>query len=363
MKEAVKKENKQYESGERNNNFGFVRLLSAFMVIVGHMYVLAGENAPMIIYVPIHALGVASFFSIGGYLITKSWIRQPVFKQYLVKRVCRIFPALIVCVLLTVFVVGPLTTSLTLKEYFSSSLTWKYMLNCVFYINHLLPGVFENNIASRAVNGSLWCLPVEFLMYLVIPLYIGIGTKLSTKLQKWYYGMFTLFIIMVRTIWDTWFYGAGGIITETKYIIDSFSSFLRIIPFFFVGSFLASCRLERYLNTQIAVAAIVIASCLSYLSAPYCYVGQYILIPYIVLSLALAEKPVFAMVNRRDISYGMFLSGHVIQQILIQIFVRKGYTINIGLLIVISVIMAVVIGFLIEKFVEKPMGEYMNTVI
>ena len=74
MKEAVKKENKQYESGERNNNFGFVRLLSAFMVIVGHMYVLAGENAPMIIYVPIHALGVASFFSIGGYLITKSWM-------------------------------------------------------------------------------------------------------------------------------------------------------------------------------------------------------------------------------------------------------------------------------------------------
>lgn len=186
---------------ERKNNFGFIRLLSAIMVITGHMYVLTGQSAPGIMWGGIHGFGVASFFVIGGYLNTKSWTSRPIFKRYFAKRVCRIFPALIVWISFTVFVIGPLTTSLSMKEYICNSLTWKYMLNCFLYINHHLPGVFENNIASEAVNGSLWCLPVEFLMYLVLPIYVNIGQRLSARLQKWYYGGSTLFIIIVKVVW------------------------------------------------------------------------------------------------------------------------------------------------------------------
>lgn len=46
---------------EKNNNFGIIRLVSAAMVIVGHMYGLTGQNAPMIMWGPIHGFGVASF--------------------------------------------------------------------------------------------------------------------------------------------------------------------------------------------------------------------------------------------------------------------------------------------------------------
>lgn len=352
---------------ERKNNFGMVRLICAVMVIAGHMYGLTGQGAPMILWGPIHGFGVAGFFVIGGYLITKSWIRRPVFREYIVKRVFRIFPPLIVCVLLTVFVIGPLMTSLSAKEYFCNPLTWKYMLNCVLYINHLLPGVFENNIASSAVNGSLWCLPVEFLTYLVIPVYIGIGTRLSEKWRKWYYGGCTLFIITARVVWDTWLHGGNGIFGETNYyvqvIIDSFSAVLRIVPYFFVGSLLASCRLEKYLNAQAAIVVIFISSILAYLSGPLYYVGEYLFIPYVILSFALADSPIFAGINKRDISYGMFLSGHVIQQILIHIVVKKGYAVNVWLLMLLSIGFSVAMGFLVERFIEKPAGKLMNRII
>lgn len=355
------------EQGVRKNNFGFIRLLGAVMVITGHMYVLTGQNAPMFMWETIHGFGVASFFVIGGYLITKSWMRCPVFKQYILKRIFRIFPALIVWVLLTVFVIGPLLTSLSIKEYFGHPLTWKYILNCVLYINHLLPGVFENNIGSKAVNGSLWCLPVEFLMYLIIPIYINIGKKLSDKMQRLYYGGSTIAVVVARIVWDTCFQNGSGLWVEANYlnqfIIGACTSTLRIIPYFFMGSLFASCRLEKYLSTQAAIAIVFIMSGLAYLSDLSCYVGQYICISYVVLSLALAEKPIFAAFNEKDISYGMFLSGHVIQQSWIHMFIRKGYAIDIGLLFILSIFSSIVIGFYTEKFIEKPAGKISNRII
>lgn len=351
---------------ERENNFGIMRLMGAILVIWGHMYVLTGQTPPMFMWESIHGFGVAVFFVIGGYLITQSWMRRPIFKEYIVKRVFRIFPALIVCVALTVFVVGPLVTSISVKEYFSSPLTWKYLLNGVLYINHLLPGVFENNIASSAVNGSLWCLPVEFLMYLVVPVYVGIGMKLSAKFQRWYYGMITLFVILARVIWDTWLCG-NGIFVETSYfsqvIIGLISSTIRIIPYFFVGSFFAAGGLEKLLNVQTAVMAVMLGSALFYLSTPFCYVVEYLLISYVVLAFSLADKPAFTGLNKKDISYGMFLSGHVIQQVLIHIAVQKGYTIRIWVLTILSIGLAAATGYLMEKFIERPTGKWMKRYI
>lgn len=350
----------------RDNNFGIMRLVGAVMVIWGHMYVLTGRTTPMFMWESIHGFGVAVFFVISGYLITKSWVRRPVFKEYFIKRIFRIFPALIVCVLLTVFVVGPLMTSLSVEEYFCNPLTWKYLLNGILYINHLLPRVFENNIASSAVNGSLWCLPVEFLMYLVVPVYVGIGMKLAAKFQRWYYGMITLLLILARAVWDTWLCG-NGIFVEASYfsqvIIGLISNTIRIIPYFFAGSLLAAGRLEILLNMQTAVVVVMVAAALFFLSKPFCYIAEYFLIPYVVLAFSLAERPVFAAFNKRDISYGMFLSGHVIQQILIQIAVQKGYAIHIWLLIPLSIGFSVVMGFLIERFIERPAGKFMNRMI
>lgn len=354
-------------SGERSNNFGLIRLIGAVAVIVGHMYVLTGQSAPMFMWDLIHGFGVACFLSIGGYLITKSWIRQPHFLPYIIKRVFRIFPALIVCVLLTVYVVGPLVTSLSMKEYFSDPLIKQYLKNCYLLVSYWLPGVFEKNIATRSVNGSLWCLPVEFLMYLIIPIYLGIGKKLPIKLQKWYYGICTLLVIAARVVWHIWICRATNILAAPSYpvqlMVDFLSTSLQIIPYFFVGSFFAACQMEKKLNMQIAAILVCVAAASIRLPAPFCYVAGYLCVPYVVLSLALAEKPVLAVLNKRDISYGMFLFSYVIQQTLIHIFLQKGYAINVWIMVVLSIILSAVMGFFTEVFIERPVGRIVKNLL
>ena len=96
------------ELSRRRNNLDAIRLGGALMVVLGHSYVLSGKPVapPVIFDVPIHTLGVFVFFIISGYLITKSWLRRPQWKSYLAARSLRIFPALIVAVLL--FILGAL---------------------------------------------------------------------------------------------------------------------------------------------------------------------------------------------------------------------------------------------------------------
>ena len=335
---------------KNNNNFRIIRLIAAIMVITGHMFVLIGCAPPIMMWNSIHSLGVAFFCVIGGYLITLGWLRRPDFKQYLVKRIFRIFPALIACVLFVIFMIGPLVTELSIKEYFSNSLTWRYLLNCVLYINYVLPGVFENNIYGSAVNGSLWFLPVQFLMYLLIPVYVGIGNRISVKAQKTYYIITTLFVIAFRCIWTTWF-------DDTLFVFYgmSFSQIMRYcIPYYFVGCLFAVCKLENILNLQIAVVAIIGSAMCSFLPAFFSHCLESILIPYVVLSLALTEKPVFATAAKIDISYGMFLFSFIIQQTLIQIFILRDWDLNVWLLIILSVFISLIMGTLTERFIEQP---------
>lgn len=119
-------------------------------------------------------IGVGIFFVISGYLITKSWERGPQAFNYLKKRALRIFPGLIVVVFLTVFLLGPFVTTLSLNNYFSNPQTWSYLLTILIFPLYYggsyfaLPGVFENNPFPNVVNGSLWFLPHMLLLYIVV---------------------------------------------------------------------------------------------------------------------------------------------------------------------------------------------------
>ena len=343
---------------QRENNFGILRLLGAIVVIIGHMYTLVGQPVPSIMWNTVNSLGVAIFFSIGGYLITKSWMREPKFIKYMVKRVFRIFPMLIVCILFTIIVVGPLMTNLTMSEYFASPLTWSYLKNIALNIQYRLPGVFAENVCTGIVNGSIWCLPVEFLLYLIIPVYLSIGFLLPEKFQKIYYAVVVLAVAVAGAVWTTWYY-------DTHYVFYNmdFSQIMIIVPYYFMGSLVASCKLEKLLNTQTAIILVIMSGGFQFLSAPFVYAVPYFVVPYVILSLALAEKPLFSKLNNIDISYGMFLFSYVIQQCLIQIWIQRGWECNVYVLTLLSVLLSMLAGWVGEKLVEKPMGKLCRRIL
>jgi peptidoglycan/LPS O-acetylase OafA/YrhL len=75
-----------------------------------------------------------------------------------------------VVVLASIFVLGPVFSSLSLADYFGLPQTWTYLSTALLVVRNELPGVFVDNPYPLAVNGSLWTLPVEFLCYLSVAL-------------------------------------------------------------------------------------------------------------------------------------------------------------------------------------------------
>ena len=135
---------------------------------------------------------------LSGYLIAKSWDQYPRFNVFLAKRMLRIFPGLIVAVVITIVICGLFFTSLPVLSFFLHQETLTYLNNFLLYNSAFtLPGVFESNIYPRAVNGSIWTLAYEFTMYLVIAL-IGV-TRLYKKIPPFvmWLGLFLITLVML----------------------------------------------------------------------------------------------------------------------------------------------------------------------
>ena len=154
---------------DRGNNFDVLRLLAASLVLFSHSYALTASAEPFadVSGWTLGEVGVVMFFAMSGFLISKSWSDQPRLLPFSVKRALRILPALTVAVTVTVFVVGPLFTTLPLSSYFTDPTTWIYWIRASLLVTFFgtLPGVFEHNPYPDAVNGSLWTLPVEATCY------------------------------------------------------------------------------------------------------------------------------------------------------------------------------------------------------
>ena len=152
------------------NNFHFIRLASASLVVFTHAYGLLALPVPTWFGVRVSAFAVRIFFVVSGYLICESWNRDASVHRYLLRRFLRILPGLAVVVVLCALVLGPLLTERSLVEYFADPQFARYFWNIALAPSYNLPGVFVHNPLNAAVNGSVWTLPAEAAMYLLLPL-------------------------------------------------------------------------------------------------------------------------------------------------------------------------------------------------
>jgi peptidoglycan/LPS O-acetylase OafA/YrhL len=116
----------------------------------------------------VSAMAVPMFFALSGYLVTGSALRVHNPRVFLLHRLLRILPALIVEVTLSAIVIGAAFTDLPLSLYFSDPDFRAYFLNVFGLVHFHLPGVFARNPLPDIVNINLWTLPAEFYGYLVM---------------------------------------------------------------------------------------------------------------------------------------------------------------------------------------------------
>lgn len=187
----------------RSNNFDFLRFLFASLVIVTHAYALLGQldNDPFnrVTGRAFSEIAVCGFFVISGFLIHQSLERSQTLRSFLRKRLVRVFPGLVVVLLLSVLVLGPLLSTLSPAAYFLNPGTWKYLLGNIFLLPLYkdLPGLFGHNVET-AVNGSLWTLRYEVLFYLLLCCFFRTPPRLKKLLFPLLFSLLTVAHLLIK---------------------------------------------------------------------------------------------------------------------------------------------------------------------
>lgn len=297
------------------NNFDWLRLLAAVTVIYGHAFPLTNTPSLLILDNSIQAIAVKIFFVISGYLICLSWMSDANIHRYLAKRLLRIIPGLAVVVTLAAVVVGPVFTTLTMHEYFSNSNFFNYFKNLILYPIYNLPGLFLYLPYKIAVNGSLWSLPVEFLMYLILPIILIFS---SISKVRWLLPFLALALCIASLIClRSPFYH----LPKMVFYGSSLRSALDVCPYFLIGAVYAYFRLEKFLNIEISLATVCTLALLQPISTSVSELALYFVIPYAILSFAVSGDQLFSMIGRYgDFSYGLYLYGFLIEQVFNQVF-------------------------------------------
>jgi peptidoglycan/LPS O-acetylase OafA/YrhL len=323
---------------KHSDNLTALRLLAASMVLFGHSFVFLGLPEPMFMqWLPMGPLGVYIFFSISGYLVAQSWQRDPSVIRFLIRRALRIFPALFVCTVLSVFVLGPWLTEVSQAEYWKNEHTRGYFTNLYLYITYYLPGVFPNNRLPNAVNGSLWSLPVEFAMYLLI---VVLG---FLRAPKW--GVLAAAVgFMVLS--------AGWAFQATEMLVVYRTDMRQLVlcgVYFFVGACINQFKIDRFFNVTYAILAVIVWLALSRWMVVF-IMASWFFLPFIILAFGTAKDSPLARLTTWDFSYGIYIYAFPIQQTIVYLFPKIDFFSYLGSTLVITVALAAMSW----HFVERP---------
>jgi peptidoglycan/LPS O-acetylase OafA/YrhL len=305
----------------RKNNFDIIRFIAASLVIVAHAYVLNGENPLLGPFARLTGdqmtfgtLGVSIFFMISGFLILQSFTHSKTIGHYALSRILRIFPALIVLVLLTVFVLGSLVTQLPLANYLSHAGTYDYLKTVfLFPVRYELPGVFTDNVASQAVNGSLWTLAYELLCYIMVAI-AGVLGLLRYKVI-----ILITFILLLTAHLATHFTTFFSDILKLWWRGIGFKNLLELSTFFVAGMCIYAYREHIKISHLFAVVALFALILFGYFGL--LRLGMMIFGSYLVFYLAF--NPAFKAHNfakNGDLSYGIYIYAFPVQQVIFMLF-------------------------------------------
>ena len=167
-----------------------VRYVLALAVVIAHYNTLVGAN----IWFPFSSyMAVGGFFALSGFLIYGSYLRKRNLRSYVSSRMIRLLPAyfftVLACAIGLVFV-----SKFGASHYFSSVAFWKYLGANLSFMNFLqptLPGVFPE-FEIPAVNGALWTLKVEWMLYLSVPLTVWLISKTKNRATLTFFLIFLI---------------------------------------------------------------------------------------------------------------------------------------------------------------------------
>jgi peptidoglycan/LPS O-acetylase OafA/YrhL len=244
-------------------------------------------------------VGVFVFFTISGYLVTGSYLSTASPLRFTMKRALRIFPGLWVNLLLVGLALGPILSMQPLGAYLSDA-----GLSAFFHNNLLLeatdtplPGViFSTNQVGRIVNGALWTLRYELMMYVMV-LLLGMTGLLRLSVSLFLLGLGIAAIGFEQALTP---YGDLG---EWAWLVGFFASGMCM-------RFLRDTNWRDRRLMLLALTGLVVSAWLHLFIMLFPLFGG-----YLAIYLAQAHTKRLDFLGRAgDLSYGLYIYGWPIEQ-------------------------------------------------
>lgn len=320
--------------------FDWCRLGLSISVVFFHSYDVAygltsfrsfaeGPLAPILLAI------LPMFFCLSGFLVAGSALRLKSTRTFVVFRILRIAPALIVEVTLSALVLGPLVTSLPLREYFSDYQLYEYFGNVIGRVRYHLPGVFEELPSSGFVNRSLWTLHPELECYVLMSalMICGLAFRKNGLTVAW---------ATTTTALAVYNFLSSGFETSGTYAGPV------LVYYFSCGVIAYQWRYRIPANGLL----FAVAGCSAYvlLKLPQTVFLAPPFVVYATLWLGMQKFPKIHFLQNGDYSYGIYLYSYPIQQTIAFAFPQaREWWIVFPLSLIASILVAVMSWHAIEK--------------
>jgi peptidoglycan/LPS O-acetylase OafA/YrhL len=341
------------------NAFDLVRLVLATLVVLEHSYFLI-ENS----YVrdPLYrlsggqlnfgAFAVYLFFSVSGFLVTRSVIQSAGTVAFLGRRIARIVPGFLMASVVGFLIVGPLTSN-DISQYVQSQKWGRIVIDTLLLRQYGLADVLQGN-AVGLVHGTLWSIRYEFDCYLLLAVVAAVGLLQRRRVV-------TTYVVIAAAL-------ALGLVfpthvprLDTGVLAMLFSSPHRwpeLFSLFFVGS--AFYVFRHAVPKTNLVFGIMISALLASFAFGGAFYALMIAGTYVALFIALscaAEVHVFG--QRVDLSYGIYLYGWPAQQLILY---ATGSKLSPEVLFLVSVLPIAAVALASWLLVERPALRLARTV-
>ncbi len=290
--------------------------------------------------------GVPIFFFISGFLIFQSWenIQSSKVKIFFTNRFLRLYPALYLCVFLTlgsVLLSGYLTNANIGTE---KLLIWLFtQLTCFQFYN---PD-FLRSYGVGAINGSLWTISVELQFYLLIPL-VAFVWKKNKKVSILLFGFFLLLNVL------------NSFLNQQNTIIEKLISvsFFPWIYMFLFGAYLSTNKSIQEKILKINWLFIVFGYFVVYYFSLKFNLGAgnsmnpvaFLFLSGFVFKVAYFKPHISdSILKKNDISYGVYIYHMPI----VNFFLYKQFAGSLSSLFL-AFLLTIIIAFISWKLVEKP---------
>jgi peptidoglycan/LPS O-acetylase OafA/YrhL len=310
------------EFDPRSNALNAWRLTLATGVILCHSWLLTGRRVS---YPPADQLlehaWVDGFFAISGFLITSSWLSNPRLRNYFAARGLRILPGLWVCLIITAFVIAPLSVAIqggSAAKLLLSTAPIEYVLknSAVVMLQGDIGGTPRGVPWPYGWDGSLWTLLPELFCYIAIA---GLGV-VGLLRRRWFVPAALALALLWSALLPPWsIFAEIPRNTQQQVDVAIVAQTVGMVASRFAVMFLAGALLYQFRNVIPARWSLVAVSVVIVLAASlmpnYRLVGAIPLAYAIIVSGALIHNKRLRL--RTDLSYGVYIYAFPIQQLLV----------------------------------------------